>query len=294
MGRRDRHERLRSPLRRGVRRRSRTTRRALHVRLVAVGVRGCEPARASTKPRRSRRLDDPASEDIIAHYGALKARCEDEVRAGVRASRAHRAPRAHRRSVRSDRPLRVLGRAVRVSRSHRRERRGGGRSRRRRIARSNSSMRAISRRGCSTWRRARRKARSTRALPRARGRWATLVDALDARARAPRAARPWRNGSTTNRCFATASRRGPGCRCGFPRPTPSRRASWNSPARARWRAASRFVRSRETIDDTAAWLRERDNSAAWRNVLSAAKEREILADAGARPARAPSGEPAVR
>jgi 2'-hydroxyisoflavone reductase len=34
-----------------------------------------------------------------------------------------------------------------------------------------------------------------------------------------------------------------------------------------------------TIADTAAWLRERDNSAAWRNVLSAAKEREILADA---------------
>ena len=26
-------------------------------------------------------LDDPASEDIAAHYGALKARCEDEVRA---------------------------------------------------------------------------------------------------------------------------------------------------------------------------------------------------------------------
>jgi 2'-hydroxyisoflavone reductase len=33
-----------------------------------------------------------------------------------------------------------------------------------------------------------------------------------------------------------------------------------------------------TIDDTAAWLYERDNSAAWRSVLSAAKEREIIAD----------------
>jgi 2'-hydroxyisoflavone reductase len=36
---------------------------------------------------------------------------------------------------------------------------------------------------------------------------------------------------------------------------------------------------RETIDDTAAWLRQRDNGAAWRNVLSAEKEREVLADA---------------
>jgi 2'-hydroxyisoflavone reductase len=27
------------------------------------------------------KLDDPSSEDIPAHYGALKARCEDEVRA---------------------------------------------------------------------------------------------------------------------------------------------------------------------------------------------------------------------
>jgi 2'-hydroxyisoflavone reductase len=34
-----------------------------------------------------------------------------------------------------------------------------------------------------------------------------------------------------------------------------------------------------TIADTAAWLRQRDNSAAWRSVLSAAKEREILAGA---------------
>jgi hypothetical protein len=34
-----------------------------------------------------------------------------------------------------------------------------------------------------------------------------------------------------------------------------------------------------TIEDTAAWLRQRDNSAAWRSVVSAAKEREILADA---------------
>jgi len=63
------------------------------------------------------------------------------------------------------------------------------------------------------------------------------------------------------------------------------------------RAAARGLAVRplgETIDDTAAWLRARDNSAAWRNVLSAAKEREILADAGARTSTPSSGEPAVR
>jgi len=63
------------------------------------------------------------------------------------------------------------------------------------------------------------------------------------------------------------------------------------------RAAARGLAIRplgETIDDTAAWLRARDNSAAWRNVLSAAKEREILADAGARTSTPSSGEPAVR
>jgi 2'-hydroxyisoflavone reductase len=46
----------------------------------------------------------------------------------------------------------------------------------------------------------------------------------------------------------------------------------------------------ETIDDTAAWLRERDNSTAWRSVLSAATEREILADATAAPAPQLAGE----
>jgi hypothetical protein len=36
----------------------------------------------------------------------------------------------------------------------------------------------------------------------------------------------------------------------------------------------------QTIDDTAAWLGERDNGDAWRNVLSAEKEREALAAIG--------------
>ncbi len=46
------------------------------------------------------------------------------------------------------------------------------------------------------------------------------------------------------------------------------------------RAAARGLELRplaETVADTAAWLRERDHSGAWRNVLPADKEREILA-----------------
>jgi 2'-hydroxyisoflavone reductase len=45
------------------------------------------------------------------------------------------------------------------------------------------------------------------------------------------------------------------------------------------KAAAAGLRTRplpETIDDTAQWLAARDNSAAWKAVLSAAQEREIL------------------
>ena len=59
-------------------------------------------------------LDDPLSEDIAAHYGALKARCEDEVRAAFGRRALGRAARAHRRTFRPDRPLRLLGRALRL------------------------------------------------------------------------------------------------------------------------------------------------------------------------------------
>jgi len=50
----------------------------------------------------------------------------------------------------------------------------------------------------------------------------------------------------------------------------------------------------ETIDATAAWLGERDNAGAWRRVLSAAKERELLAAIDPERAGAPSGGAGVR
>jgi 2'-hydroxyisoflavone reductase len=50
------------------------------------------------------------------------------------------------------------------------------------------------------------------------------------------------------------------------------------------KAAAAGLRTRplaETIDDTAQWLAARDNGSAWKAVLSAAQEREIIAHAAA-------------
>ena len=177
--------------------RARRTRRALHVRLVALRVCGREPPGLDESTPVAT-LDDPASEDIMAHYGALKARCEDEVRA------------AFGRRALVVRPGLIVGPldptdrfAYWVARfvcpdSLGARTRGRGRSRRRRIAPSSSSMRATSRRGCSTWRSSGRKARSTRAVPRARGRSARS-SMSSSRRRARRAARRCRGGSTTKR-----------------------------------------------------------------------------------------------
>jgi 2'-hydroxyisoflavone reductase len=103
----------------------------------------------------------------------------------------------------------------------------------------------------------------------------SLVDALVERARAtqtgivPR----WIDDATL---LPMASSRGRGCRCGCRAPTRNRRASWSSRPRAIAQGLS-FRPLRQTIDDTAAWLDTREAPNAWRNVLTADKEREILA-----------------
>ena len=50
----------------------------------------------------------------------------------------------------------------------------------------------------------------------------------------------------------------------------------------------------ETVADTAAWLRLRDHSDAWRNVLFAEKEREILGAIAPAPTASPLAAPGVR
>ena len=73
-------------------------------------------------------LDDPDTEQVLAHYGALKAACEAVVERSFGDARDTRAPRAHRRSVRRHRPLRLLGRALRASAAARRPAGARGRS----------------------------------------------------------------------------------------------------------------------------------------------------------------------
>ena len=60
-------------------------------------------------------LEDPASEEIGKHYGPLKAACEAVVGRGIRRARDQRAAGADRGAVRSHRPVRLLGCALRAS-----------------------------------------------------------------------------------------------------------------------------------------------------------------------------------
>ena len=121
-----------------------------------------------------------------------------------------------------------------------------------------------------------RTARSTRALRRGMWTMGALVDRLVA-ARAPPAARPSPQWIDDERCFEHGVTPWTELPLWIPASDADRRASCISRVRARSRRDLTFRPLAQTIDDTAAWLRQRDNSGAWRNVLSAEKEREILA-----------------
>ena len=53
-------------------------------------------------------LEDPATEEVMEHYGALKAACEAVIDRGLRRPWRERPRGADRRPVRPDRPLHVL------------------------------------------------------------------------------------------------------------------------------------------------------------------------------------------
>ena len=257
---------------------ARGPRRALHVRVVDVGLCGREPARASTKRRRSRRSTIPRSEDIAAHYGALKARCEDEVRAafgdrafivrpGLIVGPLDPTDRFGYWVARFACPE-LLARAAAAAVVP---------------APPDRVVQFIDARDLASWMldlvgAAQRTARSTRAAP--AGMW-TMGDAR----RAPRRERTrgrqpdrgaWIDDATL--LSSTASRRGPGCRCGFPASDAESAGFMHSPARARWRTGLRYSSARARRSTTPRrGFAQRDNSGAWRNVLSAEKEREILA-----------------
>jgi 2'-hydroxyisoflavone reductase len=222
------------------------------------------------------KLDDPASEDIPAHYGALKARCEEEVRAAF-GSRALVV-----------RPGLIVGPFDPTDRF-------GYWVARFLVpalmgARDESAVvpgpperfvQFIDARDLASWMvdLAERKAQGTFDACTPAGMWTmgSLVEHLFTRGRAAgsKTVARWVDDETLIRHGVTPW-------TGLPLWIPSSDAESAGFMRlpcARAVANGLSFRSLDaTIDDTAAWLRERDNSAAWRNVLSAAKEREILAD----------------
>jgi nucleoside-diphosphate-sugar epimerase len=222
------------------------------------------------------KLDDPSSEDIPAHYGALKARCEEEVRSAF----GNRALIV--------RPGLIVGPfdptdrfGYWVARFVAPELMG---------SRDESAVvpgppdrfvQFIDARDLASWmvEMAERKAKGTFDACTPAGMWTmgTLVEHLTASARAAgsRATARWVDDAALLRHGVTPW-------SGLPLWIPSSDAEsagfMHLPC-ARAVANGLAFRSLDaTIDDTAAWLRRRDNSGAWRNVLSAAEEREILAD----------------
>jgi 2'-hydroxyisoflavone reductase len=219
-------------------------------------------------------LDDPASEDVAAHYGALKARCEDEVRAafGDRALVA--------------RPGLIVGPhdptdrfAYWVARFLRPELVGERPAQAVVPAPAERPVQFIDARDLAIWLVAAAEARiwGTFNACSPAGTWTmgSLVDALvrAARASGSEIAPAWRDD-------ATLVAHGVEPWTGLPLWIPATDADFAGFMEFDCsRAQDKGLRIRalaQTIDDTAAWLAERSNEGAWRNVLSVEKERELL------------------
>lgn len=237
-------------------------------------------------------LDDPSSEDIAAQYGALKARCEDEVRAAF-GGRAFVV-----------RPGLIVGPFDSTDRF--------GYWVARFVCPALTGERAdsavvpappdrfiqfIDARDLATWMldMVERKAGGTFDACTPAGMWTmgALVEHLAAGARATgsKTVAQWVDDEALLRHGVTPW-------TGLPLWIPASDAEsagfMHLPCARALAHGLAFRPLEQTIDDTAAWLRQRDNSAAWRNVLSAAKEREILADAAGSARGTSPHEPAVR
>ena len=175
VGRGDRHQRLRAAHRARVGRVAGAARGALSLRVVDLGVHRREPAGLDeTAPVGV--LEDPATEEIGKHYGPLKAACERVVTEVFGDARAQRAAGPDRGPARSDRPVRLLGRALRASALARRPRGRRRSCRCPRRGRCSSSTRATSPRSCSSSSRRAPAARSTRRSPAGQWTFGTLVE----------------------------------------------------------------------------------------------------------------------
>jgi len=220
-------------------------------------------------------LDDPASEDIPAHYGALKARCEDEVRA------------AFGRRALIVRPGLIVGPFDPTDRFGYWVARFvcpdlmGARDEHAVVpGPPERFVQFIDARDLASWMldMAERKEEGTFDTCTPAGMWTmgTLVEHLAASARAAgsQTVAQWVDDAVLARHDVTPW-------TGLPLWIPAADAEsagfMHLPCARALAHGLAFRPLGETIADTAAWLCERDNSAAWRNVLSASTEREILA-----------------
>ena len=219
-------------------------------------------------------LDDPLSEDIAAHYGALKARCEEEVRAGF----------GERALV--VRPGLIVGPhdptdrfAYWVARFLRPELLGTRADAAVVPAPRERPVQFIDARDLAAWilEAVEEGIAGTFDACSPAGTWTmgALVDALVARGRAPGSmpVPEWIDEATLLRSGIEPWTELP---LWIPATDPES-AGFMEFACARAIARGLSIRPlAQTIDDTAAWLDERDNAGAWGNVLSAGKERELL------------------
>ncbi len=237
-------------------------------------------------------LHDPASEDTVAHYGALKARCEDEVRA------------AFGRRALVVRPGLIVGPldptdrfSYWVARFSCPELIGERGEAAVVPAPRNRAVQFVDARDLASWMLdlAESAAEGTFDACAPAGKWTmgALVDALldSARAAGSPTVAQWIDDESLLRHGVTPWTE-------LPLWIPASDAELAgfmefSCARAVARGLA-FRPLAQTIEDTAAWLRQRDNSAAWRSVLSAAKERRIAAGPSATPGASPPADRAVR
>jgi 2'-hydroxyisoflavone reductase len=237
-------------------------------------------------------LDDPSSEDVNAHYGALKACCEEEIRAVFRDRALVVRPglivgpfdptdRFAYWVARFRQPglLGARGEAAIVP---------GPRDR---------PVQFVDARDLATWIldgvEAGRAGTFNACSPEGMWTMGALVDALVAGARGSgRAPVPaWVDDATLVGCGVVPWT---GLPLWIPASDPES-AAFMDFACARAIAHGLSIRPlAQTIDDTATWLRERDNTDAWRNVLSAEKEREALATIGPEPSGSASAATGVR
>jgi 2'-hydroxyisoflavone reductase len=234
-------------------------------------------------------LDDPATEDIMAHYGALKARCEDEIRA-VFGGRALVV-----------RPGLIVGPfdptdrfAYWVARFVYPETLGARTPAAVVPGPPDRAVQFIDARDLATWMldMAEQRADGTLDACSPAGTWTfrTLVDVLVAAARAAGSATVprWVDDDALVRHEVTPW-------TGLPLWIPAsdgESAGFMHFACARAKARGLAIRPlAQTVGDTAAWLRGREASGAWKNALSADQERDVLADVDAGGAEAPAAGP---